>query len=352
MKYRIMGNTGLRLSEIGFGAGDNAGLFSAPTPGADKPAPFDVQCRVLDRALELGINYIDTAAGYGATNSETNLGKVLKELRVRPIITSKVEIWQEDLNDVAGAVERSVEASLKRLGIDYLDIVQIHNQPVYQRPPNARTAPTGPWLPVEVREFLGPNGAMEGLRRLRQSGKARYTGIADVGPDWPLGKAIFATGEVSLLNQQYNLLNPTAGMRKPLGLQVDQDDDDVITWAMQHGCGVSVVRPLNGGVLTDNATAGGPSYPLSRDNRGRNPDGYAKLVRRASKFQFLSIEGRSLAQAALQFILRHPGVTTALGGFAAVEQVEENVAALTAPPLTEEDLARIELAWRSNLGDG
>ncbi len=347
MQYREMGNTGLRLSVIGFGAGDNAGLFSAPTPGVDKPAPFEDQCRVLARALELGVNYVDTAAGYGDNNSERNLGKVLKELRVHPIINSKFELVPDGLNDIPGFVERSVEASLKRLGVDYLDIVQIHNQPRYHRSPNATFTTTGPWLNLEVPEYME---AIEGLRRLRQSGKARFTGFADVGPDQPLLKAMFATGEVSLLNQQYNLINPTPGMPKPPGLQVDQDDANIITYAMEHGCGVSVVRPLFGGALTDNAVAGGASHPLARDNRRRNPEGYGRLVSRAAAFKFLSIEGRSLQQAAIQWILLHPGVTTVLGGFGAVEQVEENVAALSAPPLTETELARIDLAWRANLG--
>jgi L-glyceraldehyde 3-phosphate reductase len=351
MQYREMGNTGLRLSVIGFGAGDNAGLFSAPTPGIDKPAPFEEQVRVMARALELGINYVDTAAGYGDNNSENNLGKVFKELKVHPIINSKVELVTDGLDDVAGFVERSVDASLKRLGIDYLDVVQIHNSMVFHRPENARTGPTGPWLPLEVPEYMGPKGVLEGLYRIRKAGKARFTGFAG-GASGPLAKAIIASGQISLINVGFNLMNPGAGVPQWTGRPGEEgEDEDIISYAHAHGIGCAIINPLQGGVLTDNAVNGGPPHPLARDNNKRDPDGYAKLLSRARQFQFLSIEGRSLAQATTQFILRHPGVTTALGGFTSAEQVEDRCAALTAPPLTDEELAKIELIWRSNFGE-
>lgn len=344
MQYRDLGATGLQLSAIGYGAGDNAGLMVE--------APFEEQCRVLGRALELGVTYIDTAAGYGDNKSEISLGKVLKALGVRPLINSKVEIVLSQVDDIAGAIERSVEASLGRLGIDALDIVQIHNPVVHRRPENARTGPTGPWLPLEVHEYLGPGGVMEGLRRLRASGKARFTGFAGAGSDPLLAKAIFATGEISLLNTGYNLLNPSAGMPKPAGLEVDVDALQIIDYAALHGCGVAILSPLASGVLTDKAVAEAYRHPLAGTALLRNPDVYQRRLQRARALAFLARDGRTLGQAAVQFILRNPNVTTVLGGFTAVEQVDEMVAALDAPPLTAEDLGRIQMVWRSNFGEG
>src|SRR3989441_10239673 len=93
------------------------------------------QRRVVARAVELGINYFDNAPDYGNGVAEENLGRVLKELKLRPVITSKVEVRNTDLGDIAGHVVRSTEESLQRLGVDYLDILQIHNGPAPAHPP-------------------------------------------------------------------------------------------------------------------------------------------------------------------------------------------------------------------------
>ena len=115
MLYRTLGNTDMRVSEIGFGCGGTAGLMIQGS--------FDEQLQTVTRAVELGINYFDESPDYGDGISETHLGRVLKEIGIRPFITTKVEVRREDLGDIAGHVERSVEASLKRLGVDYVDIV-------------------------------------------------------------------------------------------------------------------------------------------------------------------------------------------------------------------------------------
>src|SRR5574342_443266 len=115
MKYRTVGTTGLSISEIGFGTGGTAGLMVNGS--------HEEQLSAVERAIELGINYFDESPDYGDGVSETNLGRILAELGLRPVLTTKVEVRNEDLNDIAGHVERSVEASLMRLGVDYVDIV-------------------------------------------------------------------------------------------------------------------------------------------------------------------------------------------------------------------------------------
>src|SRR5262245_10011339 len=107
VEYRQVGNTELRVSEIGFGCGGNAGLMVRGSPAEQR--------RVIERAVELGINYFDNAPDYGNGAAEENLGRVLKELKLRPIITSKVEVRNTDLGDIAGHVVRSTEESLQRL---------------------------------------------------------------------------------------------------------------------------------------------------------------------------------------------------------------------------------------------
>ena len=116
MEYRQVGHTELRISEIGFGCGGNAGLMVRGSPVEQR--------RVVERAIELGINYFDNAPDYGNGAAEENLGRVLKELQLRPVITSKVEVRHTDLGDIAGHVVRSTEESLQRLGVDYVDILR------------------------------------------------------------------------------------------------------------------------------------------------------------------------------------------------------------------------------------
>ncbi len=117
MEYREVGNTGVRVSEIGFGGGGNAGLMVKGSPEQQREA--------IGRAIELGINYFDQAPDYGDGVSETNLGRVLKELGVRPYITTKIEVRESDLGDIAGHVERSLDQSLSRLGHVAADEVSI-----------------------------------------------------------------------------------------------------------------------------------------------------------------------------------------------------------------------------------
>ena len=93
MRFRMLGSTGLQVSEIGFGTGGTAGLMVAGS--------FEQQSEAVARAIELGVNYFDTAPDYGDGVSETNLGRVLRELGVRPLITTKVEVREADLADIA-----------------------------------------------------------------------------------------------------------------------------------------------------------------------------------------------------------------------------------------------------------
>ena len=159
MNYREVGNTGVWVSEIGFGGGGNAGLMVRGT--------HEQQREAVVRALELGVNYFDQAPDYGGGVSESNLGRLLKELGVRPYVTTKVEVRADHLDDIAGHVTRSLDASLTRLGVDYVDFLQIHNGPVASRPDLSGSGYTHLW----VEDYLKPGGALEGLRRAGKVGR-------------------------------------------------------------------------------------------------------------------------------------------------------------------------------------
>src|SRR5215475_3742087 len=125
MQYRAVGNTGVRVSEIGFGCGNNAVLMVK--------APYEDQLRAVRRALDAGINFFDTAFQYGLGKSEENLGRILKDLGANPVISTKIRLEADAVNDVAAATVQAVEAGLKRLNRDRVDFIQLHTRVTLER---------------------------------------------------------------------------------------------------------------------------------------------------------------------------------------------------------------------------
>jgi aryl-alcohol dehydrogenase-like predicted oxidoreductase len=332
LQYRTIGNTGLSISAIGFGTGGTAGLMINGTREEQRDA--------IKRALDLGINYFDESPDYGDGVSESNLGAILHELDVRPVITTKVEVRAENLGDIAGHVERSVEDSLRRLQVDNVDVVQIHNGPVAQRP----TLQGRAYNILALEDYLRPGGAMEGLDRIVKAGKTRYAGFICRGDDGPEVKRLLDTGRFQLINLVYTLLNPTASAS---GAEANASPDfgGVIDYARERGVGVAVYSPLAGGLLSEHGLAGDEPHRLSR--RPGSAEARAEVRASASRFAFLSQPGtHTLAQAAMRFILMHAGVTTVLGGFSDIAQLEEGCTAADLTPLGDDAMARIEEAWR------
>lgn len=336
MKYRQVGATDLSVSEIGFGCGGNAGLMVR--------GDFDEQLTVVQRALDLGVTYFDNSPDYGDGIAEENLGKVLKRLNARPVLNSKVEIRGRDLDDVAGHVVRSTEASLRRLQVDHLDILQIHNGPVSGAAPldGAYYATLG------IDHFIGPNGALEGLRRLQQAGKIRHAGFICRGNDIGPVRQLLDTGLFSMLNVRYTMLDPTPGVVCPPGLKVEKDGGAVLNFARDAGCGAAIYSALARGFLTDDSVDGLARHPLARSTEAYG-DRATGLQQQAGQVQFVARElGISLAQAAFRFVLGHTGTTTALGGFSSLAQLEELTAVSGMGAIPDELLSRLDAVWRRN----
>ena len=153
-----------------------------------------------------------------------------------------------------------------------------------------------------------------------------------------------------MINVPYTLLNPTAGMAKPIGLGVDRDFGGVIDYAYTHGVGTAIYSPLVGGFLTDHVVSGGVRHPLAGP-RDSSSEAYQRSLEMARALSFLRREGtHTLTQAAIRFILMHHGVTSVLGGFSAMSHLEEIVQVSGAGPLAPELVARVEMVWRANFG--
>jgi aryl-alcohol dehydrogenase-like predicted oxidoreductase len=324
MDYRPLGRTGLRVSALGFGCGDVGGLIVRGTPAERE--------RAVARAVELGINYFDTAASYGNGRSEENLGEVLRRLKPDVYVGTKFRLEPSDLGDVAGAVPRLLEASLRRLGLERVDLLQLHNR--IEATSGERTVGVGTVL----------DDVVAALQRLREQGKIRFFGITALGEVGALHRALSADA-LDTAQVCYNLLNPSAGHAVPSGFPA-QDFGGLLGPAHAHGVGVIVIRVLAGGALSGQL-ARHPVAMASVEPIASGPD-YASDVARARQLEWIVLDGhaRSLVEAALRFPLGSEAVSTVLLGYSTLEHLEYAASAVARGPLPAAALERLGAAWR------
>jgi L-galactose dehydrogenase/L-glyceraldehyde 3-phosphate reductase len=320
MQYRHLGRTGLRVSELGFGCGSIGGLLVR--------GEYPMMRRAVACALELGITYFDTATLYGDGQSEVNLGAVLRELRADPIVGTKVRLRPPDLDRIEAAIAESVEASLRRLGRERVDLIQLHN---------SFTLHSGPeWAGVTLDHFPAILRAFEALER---QGKVRIWGITGLG-ETALLHQVVEGGGFHTIQAVYNLLNPSAGMQAPAGFPY-QDYRQLIDRAASKQMGVIVIRALAGGALSGTVerhpVAARSVAPIATERD------YAADVARARQLAFLVKDGTvaDLVEAAIRFAISKPEISTALVGISSPEQLEHAVACANRGPLPPEALARL-----------
>jgi aryl-alcohol dehydrogenase-like predicted oxidoreductase len=324
MEYRTLGKTGLKVSAVGFGCGAIGGLLV-------RGSYPDMRATVA-RALELGVNYFDTASLYGNGQSEVNLGAVLRELGEGPggqaIVGTKVRLGSEAVGRIGAAVTASVEASLRRLGREQVDLIQFHNKLGAVSNPTQNT-----WSVAQLLEMA------ETFAVLQQAGKARYWGFNGLGEGAAIRAAIHTDTQYTM-QSCYNLLNPSAG--RAVGDDFPYDNySQAIDEAGAHGVGVIAIRVLAGGALAGTLDRH-PVAAATPDPLGSAQD-YASDVIHAQRFAFLVHEGyaANLAEAAIRFVISKPAVSTALVGISTAEQLEAAVVAAERGALPAAVLERI-----------
>jgi L-galactose dehydrogenase/L-glyceraldehyde 3-phosphate reductase len=324
MELRTLGRTGLRVSALGFGCGNVGGLMIRGAPAERE--------RAVARALELGINYFDTAPSYGDGESERNLGQALRALKVSPYVGTKFRLEPSDAGDVAGAISRSLETSLRLLQMERVDLFQLHN-------------------PVGLRAQDGVLGAdavldkvVPALERLQRQGKTRFYGITATGETEALHQVIEG-GVLHTAQVFYNLLNPSAGTAVPDGFP-GQDFHRLLGRTRDFQMGVIVVRALAGGALSGEAARHPVAIPTV-EPIATGPD-YATDVGRARQLRALVEEGHAadLVEAALRFPLASDAVSTVLLGYSSLDQLEHAAAAVKKGPLPASALDRLSALWR------
>ena len=325
MNYRKFGNTGIEVSEIGFGCGDVGGLM-VRGEHAD-------QVRAVARAMELGINYFDTASRYGGGQSETNLGQVLKELSAEVYVGTKYSLGEADPNDLKAGVIQSVEASLKRLGREQVDLIQLHDRISSQTDVSVRA--------ITVSDVLGE--VREALEVLKSQGKVRFYGMTGVGEPKGIHEVV-ASGLVSTVQTVYNLINASAGAAAPAGFDMP-DYDRLIDLSVEKNVGVIVIRVLAAGALTGTSVR----HPVAVQTVAPIGSGrdFQQDESRARQFAFIVNEGfaSDMPEASIRFALSNPGVSTVLVGYSDLEHLEKSVQYAAKGPLLAEALARLPQAW-------
>jgi L-galactose dehydrogenase/L-glyceraldehyde 3-phosphate reductase len=307
MRYRPLGRTGIEVSELSFGAGPVSTLMVRDDDGQQHAA--------VQYALERGVNWFDTAATYGAGQSERNLGRVLEELKAGPQIhvATKVRLMPEDLADVRDAVRRSFEGSLKRLRLSRVTLVQLHNS-ITQKRGDEPTSIT----PLDV---LKRGGILEAFEELRAEGLALHLGLTGLGQAAALAEVI-ASGHFATMQVPYHLLNPTAGRVMPDGFPETNYGNTIATCARMK-MGVLAIRVLAGGALANRPpsphTLKTPFFPL---------DLYERDKKRAARLQEILGRDRELRHEAVQFALDHPSVSSALIGFGCPGEIDDAMEAL------------------------
>ena len=325
MNYRSIGKTGLKVSEIGFGCGNNAVLMVK--------ASYEEQLNAVRHALDRGINYFDTAFAYGLGKSEENLGRILNELKAQAVVSTKIRLEAEALADLKTATIRAIEAGLQRLQRDNVDFIQLHTRVTMERGSGKRFSLT----PENV---LGRNGVVEGFKVMRDRKKVGYFGFSGLGDTKALHELV-DSGEFHAFQAYYNLLNPSAGQQVTPSFSA-LDYGLIIDRAAAQGMGAFVIRVLAAGALTSDPNAGGGSSP---EPLSPGSD-YSLDLDRAEKVKSaLNVRGKELAQAAMRFGLMKPEVSTVLVGFSNTSHIDEAVACSGAGGLSHEEMAKMRKLW-------
>ncbi|MFC1977347.1 aldo/keto reductase [Chloroflexota bacterium] len=311
MEYRKLGNSGLNVSAIGLG-GNTFGWI------IDEQASIDI----IRNALDLGINYIDTADMYDRGRSEEFVGKAINSQRSKVIIASKFANPMGDgPNDRGGSryyIMKAVDASLKRLKTDYIDLYQMHHPE--------------PTTPIEE--------TLRALDDLVRAGKIRYIGCSNF-PSWRLSEAFW----VSKVNNLHSFIT----VQSRYHLFDRQIEKEVVPCCQAHNIGVIPWGPLAGGFLTGKYRKD-EKAPLDgrlSDSTHRYHRMYGDLWSEEAWNKLAKLEtfsnnhGHTVGELAISWLLAKPWVSTIIAGTRKLEQLKANTAAvdwkLTADEIVEVD---------------
>lgn len=324
MQYRKLAQTGIEISEIGFGAWGIGGATPGPTSYGE--TDDRVSIAALEKAFELGINFYDTANVYGNGHSESLLGQVFRHRRKDIVISTKAGCSSFDapLDFSPDTITTSVEGSLKRLQTDYIDLLMLHD-------------------PIPGTHDLGE--AYEVLDRLKQSGKIRACGISVRDPNDCL--VYLDQFDIDALQVNFNLMDQRL---------VDLDIPDL---AQQNDCAIIARTPLCFGFLSDQMDTTVSFDDL--DHRSRWPKAQVELWLhgrdqfKASLFNNdegendgTDDDGTEISLAALQFCISFSNIAAVIPGILSPEDAIRNAHASQVGPLAADQVNKVRDVYRAN----
>jgi myo-inositol catabolism protein IolS len=305
MEYRRLGNTGMTVSEIGFGAWAIGGNEWGPVEDATSLA-------AMERALELGINFIDTADVYGDGHSETLVAQAIKGRRDKVIVSTKGGLMghhrdpqREPVYDRPEKVVAACDASLQRLQTEYIDVYFCHIW----------------WDKPEETEAFS-----QAFELLKRDGKVRAVGVST--DDFAYLKHFNGNGGIDAVQLDYNILDRTP-------------EQSILPYAQEHRIGVVVRGPLRMGLLTGKFT---PDTRFAEGDIRKDWPAqrwFQESLKTIEGLGALQRDDQTLGQLALRYVLSHPAVSAAIPGAKTQAQVEENAAASKRPLLTAAELRLI-----------
>lgn len=313
MKYRKLGNTGIEVSEIGFGTWGLGGNSYGPVDD-------NVSKAALRFAFDSGITFYDTSDLYGNGHSEEVLGDALHDVRDKIIIATKVGAlphtgfyMPQDFSPLH--IRQGLEASLARLRTDYVDLYQLHSPPV---------------------EILRQNGQIIAtLQTLKDAGKIRSYGISVRSPDD--GLVAIKEFDFETIQVNFNLIDHRS------------IENGLLDLAKNENKGIIVRTPLCFGYLTGKLH--GNERFKGIDHRINWPiEQLQRWAKAPDLFSFLNQEkNRTPAQLALRFCLHHKSVSTVIPGMMNCNEVRENIEASNMLALSEEEMSQIKMIYNSNI---
>jgi aryl-alcohol dehydrogenase-like predicted oxidoreductase len=319
MRSKQLGKSDLTITRIGIGAWAIGGGQWEFAWGAQDDAQSIAAIRA---GLDLGINWIDTAAVYGLGHSETVVGRAVQGLRDRPYIFTKCSlVWDETRqishNLQAASIRRECEASLQRLGIDAIDLYQIH-WPAWKGGPESAS-------PGSIEEAVGA------LAKLKEQGKIRYIGVSNFNVEQM---------------QRAQAIAPITSLQPPYSLVATDVQDVILPYALKQNIGVIVYSPMGSGLLTGAMTRERIAAMPEDDWRKSNPNFQEPLLSRNLELvdRLRAVGQRHKAspgQVAIAWTLKNPAVTAAIVGIRSAEQAKQNVGGADLD-LSQSDIAEIE----------
>ena len=333
MKYRTLGRTGAEVSEIIFACGETPGLMC----GDD----LELMTTLVDRAIKSGINWFDTAARAANGKAETNLGKILKSLGHKPMISTKVHINPSDTKDIPGQIEKALRDSLERLQIDKVECYQLGNWIEGHSTEHA----------LKTEDILGRVGAIASIEKMRDQGLAKWIGITALG-DNGLCKRLIESGRIDTAQIFFNMINPSAAHPVPrrslLATQKaptrGQEFTGLLETCIEKNVGVITIRTLAGGAIVGDMKDYSARI-VTKDTDVEDVERKAVRVR-----ELIGTRAGNYAQAAVRFALSFPGIHTIDYTANMIPHLDEGVDAVNMGPLDPALLSELDHLYKSDFG--